>query len=218
MIIKYYADTDGNIHADPVNTDGMEEVSCPVSDCGGVLPCHEKINTLKTNECGEVYKKYNKEPDENGIYQPDTETINAEAKAEFKSIMKSCSETHCCSGVFVTVTVDETDYTGLFYPEDKILENASGVALYRETVDGTADQVPMGDYWYTKDESGNDISIPMTETLLQKIMVAVKNWQVSCSRVYNERKRVMLEMDDVSEFDPESDMTEHLPSRYITIV
>jgi hypothetical protein len=90
--------------------------------------------------------------------------------------------------------------------------------MYRETVDATADPVPMGDSWYTKDADGNAVAIPITEALSQKIMVAVKNWQVSCSLVYNQRKMLMLAMEDVTGFDAKADMEDNLPSRSLTII
>lgn len=139
------------------------------------------------------------------------------AKTTIQEQLKKVIGDFCDTGALVSITVDMVDYTGVFYPNDKVFENVAGASAYRDLIDSGADPVEVGTIWYTKDAAGNRVSIPITEALAQKIKFAVSNWGIKCSRVYNERVDYMLSLDDATGFDPVIDMETHLPSRNITI-
>lgn len=136
-----------------------------------------------------------------------------------KSRMKRIKDEHCCSGLIVTTTVATVEYSGLFYPFDDCLRAAAGVSTFRDTVDNAVSPVKCGPIWYTKDEAGQPVEIPITEALIGKIGAEVENWGADCTRVYQERKKYMLSLtpEELETFDPVADMEAHLPSRNLTI-
>lgn len=206
--MKYFKDENNNIYA--YSADGSQDAYIKK----GLVEYNRAID-----EYGSFYSAYLDEPDENGIYQPDLDAVEAVLKSTFSSKMKSRKESLCCAGAIVSMVIDDVEYKGIFCPDDRVMESVAMVGAYREGVDSTADESPVGNVWYTKDEDGNKVYFPMTESRMNKIMVKVRNWHTLCNRVYKECKEHMesLTGDDLKNFDCESYIGENMPSRYITV-
>ena len=133
--MKYYKDPEGNLYADPIKLEGLEEVLSPIREDGSVLPQHEQIRQLDLQEDGTRYQAYLTEPDEDGVYQPDLSALQEALIASNVTTAKELRDSTIVSDIEVLGAVWQVDDKGRG-SMDLAIEYANRNSIPAETTQG----------------------------------------------------------------------------------
>ena len=94
--MKYYIDTNGNIYANPINLDGLVEVTNPTREDGTLFPKHKNLSLVQTKEDGSYYYYYNQDgtPDVSKIAELEATQAREAFKAQRQEAVDNLEVTY----------------------------------------------------------------------------------------------------------------------------